>query len=315
MSGLLFSSPYFSRKCCDQRRDVVLPLAQRRQVDVDDVQPVVEVLAEAALVHHLLEVAVGGRDDARVDADRLHAAEPHELALLHHAQQLGLRLVRDVADLVEEDAALVGEVVEALLRVDGAGERPLDVAEQRGLEQIRRQVARIDGDEGAIGAWRVGVDGARHQLLAGAAFAGDENRRAARRRLHDQVEHLAHARAAADDAGELLRLRLQALAQRGVLGHQLPPLHGVAHHDHHLVVLERLGDVVEGAALHRRDRRLDRREGRHHHDRQVLVDLLQLLERRDAVDARHHHVHDRGIERRRARGSSPSSPLDASLTR
>jgi hypothetical protein len=30
----------------------------------------------------------------------------------------------DVADLVEEDAALVGEVEEALLRIDGAGERP-----------------------------------------------------------------------------------------------------------------------------------------------------------------------------------------------
>ena len=237
--------------------------------------------------------------------DRLHAAEAHELALLHHAQQLGLRLGRNVADLVEEDAALVGEVVEPLLRVDRAGEGALHVAEERGLEQVRRQVARVDGDERAIGARRVGVDGARHELLAGAALAGDENRRAARRRLHDQVEHLLHARAAADDARELLRLRLQALAQRGVLGHQLPPLHGVAHHDEHFVVLERLGDVVEGAALHRRDRGLDRRERRDHDHRQILVDLLQLLERRDAVDARHHHVDDRGVERRRARELEP----------
>ena len=34
----------------DQQRDVVLALAQRRQVDVDDVEPVVEVLAEPALL-------------------------------------------------------------------------------------------------------------------------------------------------------------------------------------------------------------------------------------------------------------------------
>ena len=60
----------------------------------------------------------------------------------------------------------------------------------------------------------------------------------------------------------------------------------VADDDQHFVVLERLGDVVEGAALHRRDRALDRRVGRDDDDGQVLVDALQLVERGDAVDAR-----------------------------
>ena len=142
-----FSSPYFSRKCCDEQRDVVLALAQRRQLDRDDVQAVEEILAELALLHHLPQIDVGRGDDAHVDLDRLHAAEPHELALLDHAQQLGLRLERDVADLVEEDAALVGEVEQPLLRVDGAGERALHVAEERRLEQIGRQVAGVDRDE------------------------------------------------------------------------------------------------------------------------------------------------------------------------
>ena len=97
----------------------------------DDVQPVEQVLAELALLHHLAQVDVGGGDDPHVDLDRLHAAEPHELALLDHAQQLGLRLERDVADLVEEDGALVGEIEQPLLRVHRAGERALHVAEQR----------------------------------------------------------------------------------------------------------------------------------------------------------------------------------------
>ena len=90
----------------------------------------------------LPQVDVGRGDDAHVDLDRLDPAEPHELALLDDAQQLGLRLERDVADLVEEDRALVGELEQALLRVDRAGERALDVAEQVRLEQVRRQVAR-----------------------------------------------------------------------------------------------------------------------------------------------------------------------------
>ena len=158
-----------------QQRDVVAALAQRRQVDADDVQPIVEVLAEPALFHLLLQVDVGRGDDAHVDLDRLHAAEAHELALLHDAQQLGLRFDRDVADLVEEDAALVGEVEHALLRVDGAGERALDVAEQRRFEQVGRQVAGVHGDERLLAARRVAVDGARDQLLTGAALAGDQN--------------------------------------------------------------------------------------------------------------------------------------------
>ena len=151
MSRLLFSSPYFSRKCCDRQRNVVLALAQRREKDVDDVQAVVEVLAEPPVLDHLPQVAVRGGDDAHVDLDRVHAAEPHELALLHHAQQLGLGLGRDVADLVEEDAALVGEIAEALLRIDRAGEGALHVPEERGLEQVGREVAGVDRHERALG--------------------------------------------------------------------------------------------------------------------------------------------------------------------
>src|SRR2546423_11874053 len=97
-----------------QNRYVFLSLAQRRQVDVDDVQAVVEVLAETSLLHHLLQIAVGRGDDADVDLDRLHAAEAHELALLDDTQQLRLRLERNVADLVEENGPLVRQVAETL---------------------------------------------------------------------------------------------------------------------------------------------------------------------------------------------------------
>ena len=138
------------------------------------------------------------------------------------------------------------------------------------------------------------------ELLAGAAFPGDQDRRPARRGLNDQVEHLLHPRTAPDDAREPLVLRLQGLSQRGVLRHQLPPLDGVADDDQHLVVLERLGDVVERPALHRRDRGLDRREGRDHENRQVVVELLELLERGEPVHAGHHHVDDDRVERKRA---------------
>ena len=245
----------------------------------------------------------------------LDAAEPHELALLDHAQQLGLGLERDVADLVEEDRALVGELEQALLRVDRAGERALHVAEQVRLEQVRRQVAGVDGDERAIRPRRMLVQRPRHQLLAGAALAVDENGRPARRGLDDQVEHLPHARAAADDVAEAVRVRLKVLLERAILGDEPALLQRVAQDHQHFVVLERLGDVVERAALHRGDGVLDRGKRRDHQDRQVVVDLPDLVERRDAVHAGQHDVEDRGIERHRSRSSSsPSAAVVASRT-
>ena len=141
------------------------------------------------------------------------------------------------------------------------------------------------------------MDRPRDQLLARAALALNQDRRAARRGLDDQIEHLPHARAAADDVAELVVPLLDVLPERAVFVHQPAPLHRVADDDQHFLVLERLGDVVEGAALHRRDRALDRGIRRDDDDGQILVDPLQLVERRDAVEARHHDVDDGGVER------------------
>ena len=70
-----------------ERTDLLAPLAQRRQLDREDREPVVEVRAERAARDHLLEVAVRRGDDAHVDLDRLRAADALDDALLQHAQE------------------------------------------------------------------------------------------------------------------------------------------------------------------------------------------------------------------------------------
>ena len=90
-----------------ERQHVVAALAQRRHVQLDDLEPVVEVLAEGAARDAVGEVAVGGRDDAHVDPPVLVLADAPDLPLLQHAQQLDLHARRDLADLVEEQRAAV----------------------------------------------------------------------------------------------------------------------------------------------------------------------------------------------------------------
>ena len=75
----------------DEQQHVGLPLAQRRHEDREDVEPVVEVLAERAGGDRPLEVLVGRGDQPHVGLDGLGAADALELALLQHAQQLHLR--------------------------------------------------------------------------------------------------------------------------------------------------------------------------------------------------------------------------------
>ncbi len=144
--------------------------------DVDDVQPVVEVLAELAFLHQLAQVGVGGREDAHVHLDGLGRAERHELLLLDHAQQLGLRVQARWCRFRRRrwcrgwrSRSSPSATATALVKA------PLHVAEQRGFEQVRRQRAAVHRHEHAVRARRVGVDGLGDQFLAGAGFAGDQN--------------------------------------------------------------------------------------------------------------------------------------------
>ena len=88
-----------------QGGDVLFPLAQRGDGDREHVEAVLEVLAEPARRHLLGEVAVGRGDDPHVDLIVRSSADPLELPVLEHAQELGLELRRQLADLVEEERA------------------------------------------------------------------------------------------------------------------------------------------------------------------------------------------------------------------
>ena len=131
-----------------EQRDVVAPLAQRRDVQRHHAQAVEQVLAEAALAHGGVEVAVGGRDDAHVDVLGFARPDRRHLAALEHAQQLGLEVDRHVADLVEEERAAVRLAEAPGARRHRAGEGAALVAEELALEQLARDRGGVDGDEG-----------------------------------------------------------------------------------------------------------------------------------------------------------------------
>ena len=75
-----------------------------------DAQAVIQVRPESSLGDRGLEIDVRRRDQPHVDAAGLGRADALELAFLQDAQQLGLQLGRELADLVEKNRAAVGQL-------------------------------------------------------------------------------------------------------------------------------------------------------------------------------------------------------------
>jgi hypothetical protein len=277
-----------------QHRDVLAPLAQRRQAQADHVQPVEQVLAEAAGAHALLEVLVRRRDHAHVALQGLVATDAVELAVRQHAQQPRLQVEGHVADLVEKQRAAVGLLEAAAAHGLRAGEGAALVAEEFALEQVLRDRRGVDRDEGAlaaeIAARAVAVQRARDQLLAGAALAGDHHRHRALAQAADRAEHVLHRRRLAEHLGHrrggaVAHLLAQALVHR-------PPdqLHRLRH-------VERLGQVFEGAALERGHRAVQVGVRGHDDDRQPGQPLLDPGQQVDARGAGHADVADQHLRR------------------
>ena len=173
-------------------------LAQWRQRHGNDIQAVIKVLAEFAGLDGLLQVLVGGRNDAGVEGQQAGPAQAFEFTLLQDAQQLGLQQRGHLADFVEEQRPVLGDFELALLEAGSAGEGALLVAEQFALQQGFRYGGAVDGDERLVGTQAVGVNGAGHQFLAGAALAADEHGRIAFRHSPDELGDAQHRPALAD---------------------------------------------------------------------------------------------------------------------
>ena len=136
-----------SQEVVGEQRDVLAPLAQRRQRNRDDVQAVIQVLAELAFGDELLEIALGAGDGAHVHRHRSRAAHALDDAVLQHAQQLHLHRQRHLVHVVEEDGAAFGHLEAARAVLDGAGEGAALVAEELGLDERLGEDGAADGDE------------------------------------------------------------------------------------------------------------------------------------------------------------------------
>src|SRR6185312_9146557 len=220
--------------------------------------------------------AAGRGDDANIDRD-LSAADAVEGRILQGTDDLPLRLGGHIGDLVEEQRAAMRLLEQPDAARTVGTERTRLRAEQLDLESLGREPRAVYDDERPFDPARAFVDETRHNFLAGARRARDQDAAAGRRDAIDRLPHLRHFCRAANQ----LLVAAGAQPQFFVLAFQPCGVDGALDEYQQPVGLERLFDEVVGADLDGGDRGLDGavpRDHQHRHVGRITSDDLQNLQ-------------------------------------
>ena len=194
----------------DQQAEIARPLAERRQAQNADCQPMEQVLSKALLGDFVLQVPIGGGNDANVDGLGPCRAEPLDSPFLQAAQEFDLGGQGQLTDFVEEQAAGVSRFEIAGFGLS-AGERPFRAAKELGFHQLAWNCPAVDLNKRPWGSGAGGVNRSGKQLLAGSRLALDQDRNVVHGQPSGSGNLGFHRLTAVDDRPEL----------RGFLGQSL----------------------------------------------------------------------------------------------
>jgi hypothetical protein len=110
-------------------RNILAPIAERRQLDRDDIEAVEEILPKLAGGDFLAQVFVGCSEDARFHTNRFAGANWKNLFLFYGTKQLGLGRWRQFGNLIEKYCPGAGMKEYTGLIPLGSGEGAAAVAE------------------------------------------------------------------------------------------------------------------------------------------------------------------------------------------
>src|SRR5215204_3223226 len=186
-----------------RERDIFSPLTQRRQSNGKDIEAIVQVGPKLAFAHGIFEVAVSSSDYAYVNFNRVTSSYSFKLTFLKHAQELGLHVQRELADLVEKKGSAVRNLKSSDVPGIRSGESALFVTEQLAFNQCTGQGSAIYFDQRAILARAEIMNCMGQQLLAGASLAKNCDCCVEPGHLFGLPQHLSQWLAASDDLVEV----------------------------------------------------------------------------------------------------------------
>ena len=128
----------------DQITNIIHTLPEWRQSQGNNIEAIVEVFPEQALLDLALQLSVCGRNDPNIGFDRRPSSDGCVLAFLENAQQSRLSFHRHIADLIEKQRAALSLLKTAREPCLCSSERTLFVAEQLTFDELTRDSCHVD---------------------------------------------------------------------------------------------------------------------------------------------------------------------------
>ena len=279
----------------DEQRKISAALAQRRHLELHDVEPIEQVLAKtpprtspgrSRLVLAMMRTSTGAGRVPPTGHTSRSSITRRSLTWSGRGAHRSRR----------EERASIGRDEQARIRLYGRCERAAHMPEELALEQGLGDRPAVDRDEGPVTAGAGRVHRARDQLLADPALPRDQHGARGAGAPGDLLAKGAHRVGLADeglrDRPRLMRVpRAQALSPAG-----LPLLEHALHARAQVVDAERLLEIVPCAVPKGGDGGLEARVGRHENDRRARIEHPRALQHREAPDTRHDDVGEDDVE-------------------
>ena len=156
-----------------QQRNIIAPLAQGRQFQIDYIQAIQQILAQLIIADGFVWVFIGCRQHAHIHGNFAVATDAPQRAIFQHAKQLGLQRDRHLSNFVQKQGAAIGQFKATFAAHNRACEGAFFVAKEFRFHQRFRDGRAVDGQEGIGGARTELMNRLRHQIFARARFAGN----------------------------------------------------------------------------------------------------------------------------------------------
>ena len=149
-SGVMCVIPVPAKKSFHQKRNILFPLAQGRNADLDDIQPVEQILPERAALHFAREIPMGGGDDPDIHLLAMQRTRPGRYSRSCSSRRSLTCRSSGRSPISSKNAVPPLAIsISPFLFSGRAGERALDVAEEFAFHQRADQRSAIDGNERA----------------------------------------------------------------------------------------------------------------------------------------------------------------------
>src|SRR5258707_7944353 len=167
----------------NQQGNVVDALAQRGDLNREDIEPVEQVLPEGAFSYGCTQVRVCSRDYSHVYRNCLTAPNSFEFSLLENSQQSNLGLGRQVTYFVQKYRSAISRFKASYSPLHAAGERSFLVPKQFGSDQRGRDGGTIYANKSPARTIRALMYGTGDQFLSSSGLAQYEDSRIGWRHL------------------------------------------------------------------------------------------------------------------------------------